>query len=291
VRSDGDTRKASGDEVRVMLGRAVGKGPLVDVDVEVLGAVHSVGVNKRMLSEWIQGKAAAYRAEVATGSSAYPGLAALRLTASTDTRSKSDFLGEVETWETAALANPAAGVVEIAARAVPGIQVRVSNRTRTFMRDVRIDIAIDDDTVAADWLDPEVETGVDLFPDRPVAWGRKTISSFLANSIGRVSPTVYARSRHGVLDINKVSPPLLTMAMDSLRPEEVHLSGDDEVVLLLIVSEEPTEPVTGRWQLTAAGINDVFKGQFTLPVEHRDWRQPIASFLTHSEEDEKEEGE
>lgn len=290
VRGDGDTRKATGDEIRVMLSRAASKKPSVEVDVEVLGAVHSVSVNTQMLTEWIEAEATAYRAQVATQPSAYSGLAVLRLTAGADTRSTGDFLSEVEKWKTATLANPTAGVVEVAARVFPGIRVRVSNRTRTFMRDVRIDIAIGDETVAADWLDPNTDARVDFFPDRPVAWGKQTFSTLLAhNTIGRVSPMTHAGSRHGSLDIKEPSPPLLTMAMESLRPEEVHLSDDDEVVLVLIGSHEATGPVTGQWRLTAAGINDVFEGQFTLTVEHRDWSQPKASFLTPPEEDEESE--
>lgn len=88
--------------------------------------------------------------------------------------------------------------------------------------------------------------------------------------------------RHGIVDIRQEKPAYLAMHMQSLRPEETHVSDDDEVVLLMFVNEAPSA-VTARWRVTAQDINDVFEGTVDIPVKTIDWREPIRAIL-HGDE-------
>jgi len=70
------------------------------------------------------------------------------------------------------------------------------------------------------------------------------------------------------------------MMMDSLRPQEEFVSDDDEVVLVMVDDADPGSAVTGSWRMTAGDVNDVYEGEFSIPVRYRDWREPIRELLT-----------
>ena len=73
------------------------------------------------------------------------------------------------------------------------------------------------------------------------------------------SPATAAESgTDPALDPQRTARFLRRMHMDSLRPEENHISDKDEVVLVTL-GDEPPETVTVRWRVTAQDINDVFR--------------------------------
>jgi hypothetical protein len=292
VRGDGNTRKATGDEIRAMLARATTTAPIVDVDIDLVGEVVALRVDVDRLVRWIEWRTDDYRQKVgpkkANGpSGTYSNLAGFAaLGIDRDARSKAEFLAEVEDWRIGATASPTEGLVSTAGRFLSGVRVRVNNRTKTFLREVRIDIEINGNMIATEWLDPEPEYPIDLFPDSPINWGKKSLYTDIAGigMLGRAAPT-YPRSRHGIVDIERSEPVRLVMMMDDLRPQQEFVSDEDEVVLLMIVDEAPAEAVTGTWRMTAADINDVYQGEFTLPVSYRDWRGPIAKLLGDEDHD------
>lgn len=200
----------------------------------------------------------------------------------TETRSRGEFLAEVAKWEEAALADPTAGVVQLAGRMSPdGIRVNLTNRTRTFLRDVRVDLVADGDLIVTEWIPSDPDDAVELF-DAPVEWGQHSISDLIG--VGRYSPSAITTpvNSHGVVLIKIAKPAYLTMHMETLRPEETHVSDDDEVVLVMLPGTPP-ESVTLRWRVTAQDVNDIFEGTCEVPVRALDWRDGIRSILYGAE--------
>lgn len=278
VRADGETRRATGDEVRVLIARAVSKTPPVDVDVTIEGEVLAIQIDEAELRTWVQNSAETLRKQVASTEPRY----FRPLVADHDLRSKQDFLAEVESWEQSALTSPEKGIIFMAGRFHKGIRVHLVNHSRTFLQDARLDINIEEGVIATDWSHEDRELPVDPFPNRPIAWGKKTFSLL---GLGRFdTPEVtLPPGRHGIVDIRQEHPAYLTMRMDSLRPEETHVSDDDEVVLLMFSTEAPSA-VTAHWRLTAQDVNDVFEGTVDIPVKLVDWREPIRAILRGDEQ-------
>lgn len=280
VRADGETRKATGDEVRSLLDRAVSRTARIDLDVELLGEVFAIGLDHEPLLGWVETEVAELRSQVAPRpkrKSAYDLASFVPELGMAERRSKREFLEEVEEWEAAVRADPTGGVVLAAARFRPGIRLRLVNHTKTFLRDVRIDVELEGDVLAVEWQPEGRADGINLFPGRPKDWGKESLVIGLMPRLDHVA--VPSRSQHGNVSISQKHPAGLTMRMDTLRPQEEHVSDDDEVVLVTVVSSDPGGPVRGRWRLTAADINDVFEGQVEIPVAYKDMRAPIEAIL------------
>ena len=278
VRADGETRRATGDEIRALIDRAKKQPHFVDVDVAVAGEVLALHIDEAALTEWIPQEAERLRgmADADTRNNFY-GVRSLSLGAS-DTRSRGEFLAEVAGWEKAAMANPTAGVVELAGRMNPdGIRVQLTNRTRTFLRDVRVDLVADCDLIATEWIQNDPDDPVELF-DAPTEWGKRSLTHLLGG--GRYSPSAITTpaNSHGIVLIKNAKPAYLTMHMGALRPEETHISDDDEVVLVML-SDTPPDSVTLRWRATAQDVNDIFEGTCEVPVRALDWRDAMRSIL------------
>jgi hypothetical protein len=193
----------------------------------------------------------------------------------TDHRSREEFLDQVATWEKVSLESPTHGVITLAAHVHDGIRVRLHNLTRTFLRNVRLDILFEGDVLAADWEHLDKNDPIDLFPTRPRDWGSETFAVGLAL---RDAGVTHAQEIHGVVQIKRESPAMLTMRMDALRTEEEHVSDDDEVVLV-VFTDSPPETVTARWRVTAQDMNDVFEGTLEIPVIALDWRDAVTKAL------------
>lgn len=285
VRADGETRRATGDEVRALIEWARKQSQPVEVDVAIEGEVLAVQVDESVLTEWIQQEADRYRSSVDAAPRNPYALAGLA--AAGDTRSREEFLAEVAAWASDALADPTAGVVALAGRMSPtGIRVHLTNRTRTFLRAVRLDIEHEGDLIATEWIGHDRDDPIEVFPDTPIKWGQRTISHFLKRS--DFSSIRTSANPHGVVTIRSEKPAYLTMHMDSLRPEERHVSDDDEVVLAML-TDAPPESVILRWRVTAQDIHDVFEGTCEVPVRALDWRGAIWSILGGDEAAEQDE--
>lgn len=289
VRADGNTRHATGDEIRVMLQRAANKQPDIDLDIEVLGEVAAVQVDEDILTAWVEQEADRLASQVdgsrkptPSGGSAFA-IAAQGLTAfERDRRSKKEYLEEVEEWRTRSLADPTAGVVDLLARVAPAIEVRVSNGPRTYLRAVRVEIEIGSDVRAVEWDGGEDTVTPNLFPAKPEEWGKSTVAAFSTYrglSKAAVPVPVSQADPHGVIEIKQPTPCSLVMTLDDLRPEDIYTSVPNDVILLMFVDGEPAPEVSGRWRVTAADVHDVFTGEFTIPVRWLDWRGPIQSIL------------
>lgn len=282
VRHDGETRRATGDEVRLLVERATRRGSRVDIDVVVDGDVKAIQVDASVLSEYVENVAASLRGQVDRRLSG--GLYGLSALAISDRRSREEFLDQVAAWERESLESLMGGVIKLAARVHDGISVRLRNLTRTFLRDVRLDLMVEGDVLAADWERIDKSDLIELFPTRPRDWGSESLIVGLTTMQHFSSNVTRAQQVHGVVCIKREAPAMLTMHMNALRPEEEHPSDNDEVVLIMF-SDAPPETVTARWRVTAQDINDVFEGTLEIPVIALDWRDAIAELL-HGDEEE-----
>lgn len=261
-----------------MVARVGAKRPPVDVQVEPLGSVVAIGVDEEVLIEWIDTKADEFRRQVEGRRGAQSSIYSLPGTL--ERRSREEFREEVDAWQAAARERPTTGVVDLAARLLPGVRVRITNRTRTFLRDVRVDIKIHGDVLAVDWLEEDRDAGIDLFPELPLPWGKATISHLLPDIRTPHLPSFAPPNPHGIVQIKQETPAALCMSMTSLRPEEVHTSDADEFVLLMVLhDDEAPEAVTGGWRVTAEDVDGVLEGDFSVPVDYRNWREPIRQLL------------
>jgi hypothetical protein len=270
LRKDGETAKASGAEVQAMLARTASSRMLPDLDVEVVGEVFAIRLDRAFLESWIKGRAEQYRKQIPDA----PGTSVLALQA--DRRSRLEFLQQVAKWEALASSNPDDGVTELAAMVCEGISLRLSNRTRTFLRDVRVDIDVASGTRALAWREKKENGEAVLFPNQPENWGSATFAAMLGNREW-VQDSVGSVRGHGLLRIDTESPARLSMSMDALRPEENYRTADDEVVLVQFLETGAEESVSGRWRLTAGDIDDVLEGDFAIPIRYIDWREAIAA--------------
>lgn len=208
VRADGETRQATGDEVRALITRAASRPPTVDVDVAIEGEVLAIQVDESVLTAWIQTTAEQLRAQAASTKSRSP-FASMSLMR--DTRPRDEFLDEVDSWQEKAMESPTEGIVSIAGRMGGGIRVHLRNHARTFLRDVRLDIATEDEIVATDWLPGDTGEYIDPFPDRPADWGERTVGEMLGPGFWRTTGAATApQSRHGIVHIHRVKPAYLT---------------------------------------------------------------------------------
>lgn len=281
VRQDGETRRATGDEIRLLIERATHKDSRVDVDVAIDGEVRAIQFDASAITDYAKREAARYREQVSH--SRLAGSYGLSAIAALDVRSPKEFLNEVAAWENAALESPDRGIVTLTAQLCGGIQVRLRNLTRTFLRDVRLDIAFEDNVLAADWEEFDKKEPIELLPGRPEDWGSRSWISDVRLGVGR-SNTISPVNTHGLVLVKRERPAMLTMHLSSLRPEEEHVSDDDEVVLVM-TSTPSSEIVRARWRVTAQGINDVFEGGVEIPVSCHDLRDPIAGLIRSKDED------
>ena len=282
VRADGETRRATGDELRLMLERMKSKAPDVDLDVSIEGVVHGVIVNTQFLTDAIHGESKRLTNLAPPPKNQY-GIKFANLGLESDQRSRSAYSRDIEAWQTAALADPVAGPRDLVSHARDGIRLRVENHTSRYLRGVRIEIGFDAPISAADWNDPDDLNYVRPFPRAPKDWGTDTFASILARS-SMGSSALRPVQTHGIVQVAEESPASLVMEMDDLRPRETFRSDADDVVLTVIADEVAPGTVHGRWRMTAEDVHEVFSGQFEVALEVSDWRDQLRRWR-HSDED------
>ncbi len=261
IRGDGDTRKATGAELVAMMNRSAPVQGLPLLDVQVVGKALALLLDEDELRTEIRGLLDDYREQART-SITRGSFASVIMT---DRRSREEFEREIVKWGEAALADPSAGVREIVARCGDGVRIRVRNPSRQPLREVRLDVYIDAAT-ALDWEELREGETIELFPDRPLRWGRDISLPLSSNFLPTYRP---AGERDRTVEIVRENPAQLSFTIDHLRPEEDVQSDDDDVVLFVQVPKERHTPLTVRWKLSAGDIPDLLEGQTTLPVEFK----------------------
>jgi len=267
IRNDGETKKATGAEVKAMLARSPREAALPLIDVTLLGNIYVVRISREELETRIKNQHRAYLSQIAPRATTIsflaggPGLG--------DRRTEQEFRDEVAAWSEKALRNPASGLSDIASKLFDGIQLRASNPSRTFLKDVQIEIELPADVIALEWSEPNDDLSV--FPDRPKKWGGDT---FLIPHFPHLS-NISIANRDGVLRAFETPRRRLSVALKSLRPEDTFVSDDDEVVLVSFVESGREERTDTKlqlpWRVTAGDVNDVLDGTLEVEVRHVDW--------------------
>ncbi|QKJ18940.1 hypothetical protein [Microbacterium hominis] len=278
LRGDGNTEKAKGIEVQAMLARlmASGEAPkLPEITVAIEGSAMGVQFDPKRVVSWVEDANDDYLRGIGSDRGDGP-FGILATQGLMERRSETDFRRQIERWTTAAIADPASGLHDLAARIAVGIRVRVTNPEMRSLRDVRVDIEFDEPVRALDWEDPDRDDRAELFPDRPPEWGRDTLAYMLRDT--HIAPFV-PRDTDGLLQISQTSPAKLSLSLNLLRSKEARMTEEDDIVLVLFTEDESPEQLTARWQLTAGDVHDLLEGSLVVPVAHYDWRGPLANLL------------
>ncbi|KAA9105510.1 hypothetical protein [Microbacterium rhizomatis] len=279
LRGDGNTEKAKGVEVQSMLTRLMASGEdpkLPEITVAIEGSVMGVQFDPKRVVSWVEDANDDYLRGIGSDRVGGPfGLLASQ--GLIEQRSETNFRRQIERWTTAAMADPASGLHDLAARIAVGIRVRVTNPEMRSLRDVRVDIEFDEPVRALDWEDPERDDRAELFPDRPPEWGRDSLAYILRDT--HIAPFV-PRDTDGLLQISQISPAKLSLSLNLLRSKEARITEEDDIVLVLFVEDESPEQLTARWKLTAGDVHDLREGTLVVPLAHYDWRGPLASLLS-----------
>ena len=102
-----------------------------------------------------------------------------------------------------------------------GIRVHLTNRTRTFLRDLRVDLVADGELIVTEWVENDPDDAVEIF-DAPAEWGKRSFGDLIG--VGRCSYSAITTpvNSHGIVLIKIAKPARLTMPMKALRPGERH---------------------------------------------------------------------
>ncbi|MDT0116595.1 hypothetical protein Q9R20_06285 [Microbacterium sp. PRF11] len=261
LRGDGDTRKATGAEIAAMLKRPTPTSGLPPIGVRLEGEALALALDDDALRAWVQDTADDYFDEMHASSSR----ARYGLGVTMERRTAEAFDREVEQWRERSLAAPSTGVHEIAGRFGAGVRLGVINPSRQPLREVRVDVYVDDAT-AVPWEERRDGEDIEIFPDRPLAWGKDSML-FGGTYTPRYVPS---RPADRTMEIVRAKPAHLAFTIDLLRPLEEVVSEDVDAVLFIPVSGERSTSLPVRWTLSSGDIPDLLEGEANLSVQFMD---------------------
>jgi hypothetical protein len=296
VRADGETREANSGELDQLMRRGTTTAAsVVEFDVQVVGAVRPIQLDPDLTLEpyvqrererllWapeqvkqppkaevldgapLAGAAAQIAAIAAQSNSA---LNAIQNALTTpETRSEEQYLAEIDDWDSEFRDAWPSAVLNLTAGLATPVELRIENRTKTFLHDVELKAHIAGDVhgLAAWATDEEIALDDLDLPSPPRAWGPKATSlaypmlgmHTLPTFSGPVAPN-FTRTRwtnSGSVD--------WTFSVGQLRGKEVDTSADDDLVLF--TPDASLAEVTGTWSITARDHNDIFEGDLRVTI-------------------------
>lgn len=296
VRADGETREANSGELAQLMRRGTTTAAsVVEFDVQVVGAVRPIQLDPDLTLEpyvqrererllWapeqvkqppkaevldgapLAGAAAQIAAIAAQSNSA---LNAIQNALTTpETRSEEQYLAEIDDWDSEFRDAWPSAVLNLTAGLATPVELRIENRTKTFLHDVELKAHIAGDVhgLAAWATDEEIALDDLDLPSPPRAWGPKATSlaypmlgmHTLPTFSGPVAPN-FTRTRwtnSGSVD--------WTFSVGQLRGKEVDTSADDDLVLF--TPDASLAEVTGTWSITARDHNDIFEGDLRVTI-------------------------
>lgn len=187
-----------------------------------------------------------------------------------ETRTDEEYREAIERWTTKFRAAWPEAVSTLTAFALEPIAIRVRNKSKVFFNSVELKIHLEGSVEGYEWLDGT--DGVrrkDLeLPNPPRAWGPTKRSGIGIDLLGR--PEMYAAAA-GIPSMYR-SPISwknggsvdITLDVGELRPRGEGLFDEDELILVLPLTEDPH--VKGTWEITASGHDDVFTGDLRVEV-------------------------
>lgn len=260
-------------------------GEALDLSLEVIGDVHAYVVDPAELSEYVERTAAGLIDQVAVPpqSSSFSFLGGASMA---DRRDPDTFVAAVKAWSASAVQDPTAGLYSLASQISGPIMLHLINRTKTSLKEVRVEVSFDAPLIALDWEAPDGH--VALYPERPKDWGR---DSYLMPDMGALYSARAMKVPSGTVRIERERPAALSVEIRRLHSEQTISTPDDDVVLVHFGEEidDLPETVTATYRITAGDIHDVLTGTLQIPVKRADWREPLRSVLfDDAAEDEQE---
>lgn len=267
------------DLIHLDIGSAPGApvmGEALDVSLEVTGDVHAYVVDSSELSEYVKRTAAGLKRQVAVPSRS-SSLSFLGGESTADRRDPNAFVAEVDAWSAGALEDPTVGLYPLAAQVSGPIMLHLINKTKTSLKEVRVEISFDVALVALDWEAPDGD--VDLYPERPKDWGR---DSYLIPDMSALYSSRVMRVPSGSIRIEGAYPATLAVEIRRLHSEQTITTPDHDVVIVHFGDDVHALPetVTATYRITAGDIHDVLTGTLQIPVKRADWREPLRSVFT-----------
>jgi hypothetical protein len=184
-----------------------------------------------------------------------------------ESRTEDQYRTSIERWEERVREKWREAPDELAGYALDGVSIRVSNATKVFFHDVEVKIHLEGAVRGIVWRDgsdSRREFDLDL-PSPPRIWGPTTRMPF---SPALINPQHYIPSipstYRSPLDWSNGGSVDLTLAVGDLRPREIYASDDDELILILPLTDD-TE-VHGTWEITARDHNEIYTGELTVPI-------------------------
>ncbi|WP_141782157.1 hypothetical protein [Nocardioides albertanoniae] len=268
LRVDGETRAATGNEKHAMflrLKQMAQASKAGGVAVAVVGRVEAVGVDLDVLDEAIVRRARQMRQH----DKAFPTPRRILATG-------------VDLWERNARIQPAKGLVAIAAAISPGIQIEVCNKMKTYLQEVQIEVKFDGN-ITAGWCSDD---DPNLFPETPIPWKTAEPQPLPVMPSDAEMAQVWRSSASSDADreirVKQARPAVLTIDVRVLRPHEVFETEPREVALVVLVGDEndPPSEILCTYRVSASNMDDLIYGEFVVPVEYGDWREPVRQFIS-----------
>jgi len=331
IRADGETREATSAEQDLLRERGVTAtaGP-VELDVQVVGKVTPIYVDEtRTLEDYAATtrtrlldalpkptpKVDVVSVDAPKGFKASPGTsladyakmseslarAAQSVMASSmfdsipEERTEDQYRKQIDDWEAELRAAWPEIVLEFSSYINSQNEIEVVNKTTTFLHDVEVNVHLDGDVTTVEPREtPDRIPDLDIeLPQPPRIWGpqQKNLGLNLGYNPalysphinpGNFSPSSSNWRNSGSVDVD--------VTVGDLRPKAMFRTDDDEAVLV-VIGAAPNK-VTGAWNATVRGYNEIFTGELIVEVaELRDLTSAVRAYLGLKGEDVEAAGE
>lgn len=302
IRLDGETTKTKGDQLAALVARGKrAQTPDVGLSVEILGTARSYTCDTSILESYIartktrlwnayppdpkseaEDEGASSMVAKAMGlppGIAVPGaaevLAARRMVTQAwgmtepDKRTRDQYAYQIEKWEEEAREAWPDMLDGLAAIVWPGLKIRVTNLSKTYLEEVEIIIHLAGDVEAVDKETSRNYSPRSELPDPPREWGPRqidygpTIDTSFLYSANSYAPNI--SSPYGSVRFTNGGSVTLDFDLKELRPQAIFTSDDDDDFVLILRDREITE-IRGSWKVTVKGHHEVYEGEFTVEV-------------------------
>ena len=290
VRADGETRQATGEEVLQLQQRGRCEQPDVDLAVDIAGVAVAHTCDESVLEDHIERETA--RLEAAMPSSeplpSHPLASLIRGVGHRDeSRTVQQYEEQIASWAAECRASWSLALEAVAATITPTITISVTNRTRSFLEDVALEIHLEGPVRGLEPVEPEDFEPDSLLPSPPRAWGPWVdYSSIIPSGLSTYIPPM--PSLPSSISFRNDGSVTVNVDVGDLRPLHTYRTDDD---LVLVVDDENRTELNGTWKITARGHNAVYEGNLVMPVETQDITTRMERLLKLLRKDSPEDGE
>ena len=147
--------------------------------------------------------------------------------------------------------------------------MKITNRTTTFFSNVQVNLHLEGEIFASDYIDSEWGAGdfsqLNL-PRPPRKWGPRERTFDIPNysHLAQMVPSLPSTYISPSVRFKNGGSVDLDLDVGELRPLGTYESEDEEFVL--VVADETLTSIRGTWQLTARDHNEVYTGEIDVPV-------------------------